>query len=193
MGSRPIMLATQSKTTQQAQSLHAPTEHPLNTPQFRNMTPADGPTVVALNQAVVDVTSPMDLTRFNALYQLCDLKQVAELNGDVVAFIWGMTDHAAYDNGNYQWFAARLRRFLYIDRIVVSGHCRGMGLGRQLYAQATKQSAAIGALTICAEIDIDPPNPISLRFHEKTGFVQMGTRRLASGKRVSMQILSVAQ
>ena len=171
---------------------HHEGDRSLEIPHLRDMTINDGPVVVALNDAVVAVTSPMDMGRFEQLYQRCNLKLVAEIQDEVVAFIWGMTDGVAYDNGNYQWFSDRLKRFLYIDRVVVSAACRGLGLGRQLYAQTSQQAATFGALTLCAEIDIDPPNPKSLRFHEKAGFVQMGTRLLDSGKRVSMQVCPIA-
>ncbi|MEM9817118.1 MAG: GNAT family N-acetyltransferase, partial [Cyanobacteria bacterium P01_D01_bin.6] len=76
-----------------------------------------------LNQAVVKVTSPMDTVRFVELYHLSNLRWVADINGEVVAFILGMAEGQAYPNDNYQWFSARLKNFLYIDRVVVSATC----------------------------------------------------------------------
>ncbi len=148
--------------------------------------------VVALNESVVKVTSPMDASRFGYLYELSTVKLVAELDGDIVAFVMAMVDGNAYDNANYRWFSDRLERFLYIDRVVVSAACRGLGIGRLLYSQIYDWALESQLPTICAEIDLVPANPASLRFHSKAGFEQIGTRILESGKQVSMQVCAVA-
>ena len=148
--------------------------------------------VVALNESVVKVTSPMDASRFNYLYELSTVKLVAEMDGDIVAFVMAMADGSAYDNANYHWFSERLEQFLYVDRIVVSGACRGLGVGRLLYSQLHAAARQAQLPTLCAEIDLVPANPTSLRFHKKAGFTQMGTRLLDSGKQVSMQTCAVA-
>ncbi len=148
----------------------------------------DAEPVRSLNQANVAVTSPMDAARFEQLLRISQLSWVVEHEGRVVAFLIGMTDGADYDNGNYRWFAERLKRFVYIDRVVVSDACRGQGIGRLLYAELFGWAEQTGQLAVCAEIDIEPPNEGSLRFHHHAGFVQVGTRELESGKRVSMQL-----
>lgn len=163
----------------------------MERPILRNMLPTDSSSVVALNKAAVDVTSPMDGERFSYLFGLADMKLAAETDGDVVGFVMAMTDSAGYDNGNYRWFSERLRNFMYIDRVVVSAACRGRGIGQLLYSLAIELAVQLGTLNMCAEMDLDPPNHGSLRFHKATGFVEIGTRVLDSGKRVSMQILPV--
>ncbi|NEQ43388.1 MAG: GNAT family N-acetyltransferase [Leptolyngbya sp. SIOISBB] len=157
------------------------------------MTAADAAAVIALNQAVVEVTSAMGKARFAELTGLSSLKLVAETNGEVVAFVLAMSEGQAYDNGNYQWFSARLKNFLYIDRVVVSAACQGFGIGRLLYSHLNTWARQVGILSLCGEIDIEPPNPASLRFHEKAGFVPIGKRSLASGKQVSMQLCVVTE
>lgn len=160
----------------------------LNRPQIREMTQADSRTVISLNRAVVHVTSPMDSDRFTYLNELSSKKLVAELNGDVVAFVMAIADGKAYDNGNYRWFSERLRNFIYVDRVVVSDDCRGHGIGRRLYSLVYDAALKSGVSNVCAEMDLEPPNVGSLRFHEQAGFVQIGTRDLKTGKKVSMQV-----
>lgn len=160
----------------------------MGNPIIREMTTEDAADVVALNKAVVHATSPMDNDRFDVLFGLSDLNLVAEINGDVAAFVMGVIHDRDYENGNYQWFSQRLKRFLYIDRVVVSESCRGTGVGRLLYSQIYEWSAQSELLMICAEMILEPPNHESLRFHKNAGFVQIGTRLLENGKRVSMQI-----
>ncbi len=162
-------------------------------PIIREMTIADAAAVVALNQAVVKVTSPMDTVGFGELYHLSNVRWVADSNGEVVAFILAMAEGQAYPNGNYQWFSARLKNFLYIDRVVVSAAWQGFGVGRLLYSHLNDWARQASVLSVCGEIDSDPPNLASLRFHEKAGFISIGTRLLASGKQVSMQLYMVTE
>jgi predicted GNAT superfamily acetyltransferase len=144
--------------------------------------------IVTLNATSVAVTSPMDNKRFRQLFDLCAIIIVADIDGQVAGFLIGLTDDCAYDNGNYRWFAERLKRFVYIDRVVVSEACRSSGVGRALYSHIQSWAKNADMHSIAAEMDVDPPNTVSLNFHQKAGFVQVGTRTLESGKVVSMQI-----
>ena len=141
-----------------------------------------------LNQAVVRVTSPMDTLRLVELYHLSNLRWIADIKGEVVAFILAMSERQAYPNDNYRWFSARLKNFLYIDRVVVSAACPGLGIGRLLYSNLNDRAKRARILSICGEIDSDPPNLASLQFHEKAGFIPIGSRLLANGKQVFMQL-----
>ncbi|QDS91962.1 Acetyltransferase (GNAT) family protein [Roseimaritima multifibrata] len=159
---------------------------------IREMTTEDASVVVSLNQAVVDVTSPMDLTRFGELYEISTLKRSVEIDDQVVAFILGMESNSSYKNDNYAWFSARIKSFLYIDRVVVSERCRGLGVGRLLYSQMQDHAVRTNASTICAEVTLEPPNHQSLQFHRKAGFEQIGIRVVDDGKQLSMLARPVA-
>jgi predicted GNAT superfamily acetyltransferase len=106
------------------------------------------------------------------------LFQPACTSGDVVAFVMAMTNGCTYDSANYRWFSDRVEHFLYIDRVVVSEAYRGLGIGRLLYAQVYAFALQAQLPIICAEIDLVPVNPASLRFHSKAGFAQIGIRQL---------------
>jgi predicted GNAT superfamily acetyltransferase len=46
---------------------------------------------------------------------------------------------------------------------------------------------------VTAEIDIEPPNPVSLKFHERFGFKEVGKQAVAGGKKiVSLQAAKIA-
>ncbi|KLU01162.1 Acetyltransferase, GNAT family [Rhodopirellula islandica] len=158
---------------------------------IRDLTIEDSAAVVELNEAVVALTSPMDAERFATLHALSSLKLAAEIDGRLAGFLLAIPAGAAYDNGNFQWFSERHDHFVYIDRVVVSNEFRGLGIGRVLYSRAFDEAKRLGALNICAEIDFEPANQPSLRFHESAHFVAIGTRLLDSGKTVSMQIRSL--
>ena len=51
---------------------------------------------------------------------------------------------------------------------------RGRGVGRALYTEVDRQMAAIdGADHLALEVNVDPPNEGSLRFHAGLGFVEV--------------------
>ena len=155
---------------------------------IREMVRADACAVVALNKAVVRVTSPMDLDRFAELYELSHHKMVVEVDEQVVAFVLVVTHGQSYDNANYHWFGRRFEAYFYIDRVVVADEFRGRGLGSSLYSRINNLALKVGVSALCAEIDVDPPNVESLRFHQRAGFTPLGSRVLENGKQVSMQI-----
>ena len=156
--------------------------------KFRAPVPEDTATIVALNEAVVDVTSPMDGARFQHLLELSDFCIVAEEGGKVIGFVIAMQDGAAYENANFEWFSERLKKFVYIDRVVIGEGGRGKGLGKQLYDQVSGAAKKGGRLVMAAEMDFVPPNVGSLAFHKKSGFFALGARTYDTGKVVSMQI-----
>jgi predicted GNAT superfamily acetyltransferase len=158
--------------------------HPAMT--LRPATPGDVPALVDLNAAVVAVTSPMDAARARALLTLATFCTVAECEGRVIGFVLAMAAGDSYDNANFRWFADRLDRFVYIDRVVVADSARGLGLGTALYDDLLRQGA--GCRFMAAEMDLVPANPGSLAFHKARGFVEIGTRTYDTGKIVSMQV-----
>lgn len=151
----------------------------------------DTAAIVALNAAVVAVTSPMDNARCDALIAASSWCTVAERNSLVIGFILAMDNGAVYDNGNFRWFADRLNRFTYIDRIVIGDGARRLGLGRMLYDDLARAAGRHGSLVLAAEMDLVPANPGSIAFHRKYGFVELGRRTLESGKIVSMQVKGI--
>ncbi len=155
---------------------------------LRPALPTDIPALVALNAAVVQVTSAMDAARCADLLALRGVHLVAEREGAVLGFVLAMLQGAAYDNANFAWFSARLNHFVYVDRIVLGARARGHGLGTRLYDALADRVREAGCLVMAAEMDLDPPNAPSLAFHAARGFAALGTRRYADGKVVSMQV-----
>ncbi|KPJ76533.1 MAG: hypothetical protein AMJ54_11435 [Deltaproteobacteria bacterium SG8_13] len=157
---------------------------------IRQWQPADEAAILGLNAGSVSVLSPMGGARFAILSRTCSLLKVAEFGGRVVGFFMGFDDAAAHDSVNYRWFAYRLKRFLYIDRVVVSREFQKAGLGRRFYNEAGHWAAEHRLCWMAAEVDLQPPNTASLRFHERLGFVEVGRQVTADGKLVSLQLQS---
>ena len=160
---------------------------------IRHASADDADAIAALNEVFVSVTSPMDSERFLALLALSSFCLVAEDGDGLLGFVIAMKNGAPYDNGNYQWFEARVPDMVYVDRIVLASDARGRGIGAQLYAYLAELAAGSDCQTMTAEMDIDPPNEHSVYFHKKSGFVEIGQRTLDSGKRVSMQSVALTK
>lgn len=119
--------------------------------------------------------------------------RVVECDGQVVAFLLALREGADYDSLNYRWFAAAYSRFLYIDRVVVSARYQGQGLGALLYDDLFAFARAAGIDKVTCEFDVEPPNEASRKFHAQCGFQEVGTQKVADGrKRVSLQLARVA-
>ena len=148
--------------------------------------------IVALNDAVVELTSAMDVPRLAELDRLSCLHKVAVVDGRVAAFLLAMREDAKYPNDNHGWFAARFARFVYVDRVVVGAAYAGLSIGSLLYRELFDYARSQGIEVVTCEYKIQPPNIASQRFHDKFGFNEVGTQWLAGGsKQVSMQMAVV--
>lgn len=159
---------------------------------LRDAREADFADVLRLNAESVHFLSPLDLQRLTWLHGMAVYHRVVEWQGRVEAFLLGFREGSAYDSPNYGWFAARYPQFLYIDRIVVGSSLQGQGAGRKLYGDLMQFARSAGVHTITCEIDVDPPNDVSRRFHAGFGFSEVGSQIVgASRKTVSLQVMEV--
>jgi predicted GNAT superfamily acetyltransferase len=158
---------------------------------IRHAMPDDMPAILDLNEHFVAVLSPLDPERLARLHGQAAQHLVAEIDGQVRAFLLTLREGADYGSPNYRWFAARYPRFLYVDRIVVADQAHGRGLGRALYRQAHAHARQHDVPVLACEFDVVPPNPASARFHAGLGFVEVGRQELGGGKQVSLQTLDV--
>jgi predicted GNAT superfamily acetyltransferase len=158
---------------------------------LRDATAADFAAIVALNAAEVQFTSPMDAARTAQLHAWSWRHRVATVDGEIAAFVLAMRDGSDYDGSNFRWFAARHPRFAYVDRIVVDGYFKGLGLGARMYRDVFAAAAADDLAIVCCEYNLVPANEPSRAFHDRFGFREVGQLDTADGKRVSMQVAAL--
>jgi predicted GNAT superfamily acetyltransferase len=157
---------------------------------IRETADADFDDVLRLNLESEAVLSPLTPPRLRALIAQSWHHRVACLDGSVQAFLIALLPGADYDSPNYRWFADRYDEFVYVDRVVVAASARHARLATVLYEDLFRRARESGIARVTCEIDIEPPNPASHRFHAKLGFVEVGTQSVAGGKkRVSLQEL----
>ena len=89
-------------------------------------------------------------------------------------FVICLPPRTAYGSLNYAWFNERFDSFIYVDRIAVLESHRNKGVGTKLYERVVAYSQE-NNIPIAAEVNVEPPNPGSMRFHHRFGFEEVGT------------------
>jgi predicted GNAT superfamily acetyltransferase len=150
----------------------------MTTPEILLIDRAFFPQVLALNNEHAAELSLLDEA---GLERLVGQAFRASRIGTLDAFLIALDQDAAYGSPNFQWFKARMKRFVYVDRVCVSGHARGRGLARLLYLDLFEKAAAAGHDRVVCEVNSNPPNPASDAFHASLGFVEAGRADIHDG------------
>ncbi|MBS0276332.1 MAG: GNAT family N-acetyltransferase [Proteobacteria bacterium] len=152
---------------------------------IRDLAKPDWSEVLHLNEESVHFLAPMDEARLAGWSAAASYFRVVELDGKVAAFLMGFRKGDDYDGVNFAWFAQRYADFVYVDRIVVAPEFRGRKLADLLYDDCESFARAHAIRHLTCEVNVASPNPVSLRFHEKRGFQEVG-REAYAGKTVAM-------
>ena len=157
--------------------------------EIRDALPEDFPEVLRMNQESVHFLSPLTMEKLMRLDRESDFHKVALVDGKVAAFCLAFREGANYESVNYRWFQGNYEKFLYVDRVVVDLSAQSAGLGKALYEEVFRYAKESRVSLVTAEIDIQPPNPVSLKFHEKFGFTEVGRQEVYGGEKVvSLQV-----
>ena len=154
---------------------------------FEEATAADYPAILELNQAAIPEVSHLDRAALTALHQQARLLTVARSGDAVAGFMLILTEGEDYGSLNYQYFARNYDAFFYVDRIVVGENFRRQGVGAGLYEILFEVAA--DAPRVTCEVNLRPPNPGSVQFHERLGFVVVDEQDTDGGeKRVALMV-----
>ena len=131
-------------------------------------------------------TSMLTRERFDRMIALA---RVASFIEPSAAFVLAFAEDDEFDGGHFLWFRRRFDKFLYIDRSVVAADQRRLGLGRLLYADLFKRAEELGHKSVVCEVNLQPPNPISDRFHAVQGFEEVGRATIEDGAKTVRYLL----
>ena len=145
-------------------------------PAVRDIEIADLARVLEINNAntpgVSELTfAELELDLHSSLHALAIDNELGEVCAFCITF-----DPDALDAGdNHRWFVERYKSFVYLDRIAIDSNHQNRGLGALLY-QSVEQRMLKSAehSLLCCEVNLEPPNPGSLRFHQRIGFTEVG-------------------
>ena len=148
--------------------------------------------ILDINATEEEKTSRIDLARITQLDSWSDYHRVVVVDDEIIGFLLVMSEASHYDGDNFRWFVERYRRFLYVDRIVIDRTFARRGVGSALYGDLIQFSATQGWSTLCCEINVSPPNPVSHGFHARFGFKEVGRSAVANApKVVSYQVAEI--
>ncbi len=140
---------------------------------LRPIEPADREQVLRINADHVELLSPLDDERLTLLQRLADRADVIDVDGAFAGFVVTFGPGSDYDSDNYRWHVERFgSRFYYLDRVVVAPALRRSGAARAVYDELESLAAPYGRMVL--EVNVEPPNLPSLRFHEGRGYVEVG-------------------
>ena len=145
-------------------------------PTTRNIEIADLPLVLEINNANTPGVSELTLSELETDIKNClHALAIDNEHGEVCAFCITFAPDAPDAGTNHQWFAERYKSFVYLDRIAIDSNHQNRGLGALLYQSVEQQmlNSAEHSL-LCCEVNLEPPNPGSLRFHHRIGFMEIG-------------------
>ena len=130
----------------------------------------------AINEASTPGVGSVTRERFTKLaFDYADVVLVAVKDDEPIGFALLMIEGNGYDSQNYNWVMNNYVTFAYVDRIAVSDKARGLGVGSLLYEKAADHYAGERPV-LMAEINLEPPNPGSLKFHKRHDFIEVGER-----------------
>jgi predicted GNAT superfamily acetyltransferase len=148
---------------------------------LRPGTAADAAAVLALNNASVPHVNELTLDMLAQIVALSAHYTVAEDAEGILGFVLCIPAGRAYWSENYRWFGERYEDFLYLDRVAVAARAQRRGVGRALY-DGMHRSARAQWRRVALEVNLRPPNPVSMAFHAAVGYQAVGVREYDDGE-----------
>ena len=137
---------------------------------------------LAINEAVVPAVNSLATGQMAWFLDNAPWFRVALGDGEILGILIGFFEGATYASENYRWFSNRYERFAYVDRVAVSRDARRRGIATLLYRDFIANLPA-GTPFLTCEVNTRPPNPDSIRFHERFGFEKVGSQETENGEK----------
>jgi predicted GNAT superfamily acetyltransferase len=157
-------------------------------PIVRNIEITDVARVLEINNANTPGVSELTMSELETDIKNClHALAIDNEHGEVCAFCITFAPDAPDAGANHRWFADRFESFVYLDRIAIDPAYQNLGLGVLLYQSVEQQMIASAQHSLlCCEVNLEPPNPGSLRFHHRIGFTEVGQHSPQQNYVVSM-------
>lgn len=156
--------------------------------RIRVLRSEDAESVLRLNAAATPAVFAFDAFELARLMAMSGLHlAVTAPEGGLVGYALAFSHDQPYDGEEFLALGRSIGvPFHYIDQIVVDPHARAAGLGRMLYERLAEHATARGANVLCCEVNLSPPNPVSLAFHQRIGFNRLDDMATVDGRTVAL-------
>ena len=141
--------------------------------ETRPLSQNDVPSMWAINEQGLPGTGQVSEQEVSDLLTLSTLSIGAFREDELLGFVLCLSPDVDYGSLNYAWFNNKYNHFIYVDRIAVSLDHRDKGVGSKLYEKVIAYSQE-KEVPIAAEVNLNPPNPGSMRFHHRFEFEEVG-------------------
>tara|TARA_Y100000591_G_C21796407_1_gene679575 strand:+ start:1052 stop:1540 length:489 start_codon:yes stop_codon:yes gene_type:complete len=125
-----------------------------------------------INKQQVPKVGSVSLQEFINLIKISDISYGIIKKGICLGFVICLRENTNYQSINYKFFQKRHKKFFYIDRIAIATKYQSSGIGSNLYNKLLFIKEKFN-IPLCAEVNIDPPNELSINFHRKHGFSEI--------------------
>jgi len=142
--------------------------------------------MLAINTESAPGVSLLTSGDLNHIVQTASVTWVALVNEQVAGYTIAFTPSAAYEGEEFGWFQSRVRDFLYVDQIAVSASQRSRGIGAVLYEKLEQFAERNQLWSLVCEVNMNPPNPGSMAFHQRRGFTEIERLGTADGRHVAL-------
>ncbi len=148
--------------------------------KIRRASKKDTEVILRLNEESVPHVSRISKKELDHFFKIASHILVVEMEESVVGFMITILPGKNYSSLNYQFFNNHYKSFEYVDRIAIDEKHRGEGIGKALYNYLFEHADSD---FITCEVNLKPPNPNSLAFHEKMGFAEKSKLQTDGGKK----------
>lgn len=143
--------------------------------------------IIDINATAQPGVYPLSLPEITEICIRSTLCSVALDQGIVRGYLIAYSSTDPYNGEEFAWFKARDSSFLYIDQVAVAEQARRSGIGAELYRHAAEYVQQHNLSALVCEVNLNPPNPVSLAFHARCGFKEIGVLSISDGRTVSLQ------
>ncbi len=155
---------------------------------IRALSASDKDAVLRINADGQPGVAQLDHSEFERLMAISNRHLALEGPDTALAgYILAFHSDAPYDGEEFQIFGmSATAPFIYIDQVATAAGMRRAGLATALYEAMERLAQAELVFTLCCEVNLNPPNPISLAFHRARGFNQTTVLEAQDGRTVAL-------
>ncbi|MAR94449.1 MAG: hypothetical protein CMA45_05200 [Euryarchaeota archaeon] len=141
--------------------------------QSRPLLQDDASSVWEINEQGLPGTGKVSVEEISHLIEISEISLGVFEQENLVGVVICLSPNVDYGSLNYAWFNEKYQDFIYVDRVAVSTNHRGQGIGSYIYQELINISEQ-KQIPITAEVNLNPPNPGSMRFHHRFNFSEVG-------------------